>query len=91
MKRLFCCMMIVMALAAMPTVAAKAGPGDTNSDGKVTLQEFCAGQAKLAEKAGKPFNQASIEKQFVSKDINGDGVLTKDEVDAATKPKKTVG
>jgi hypothetical protein len=88
MKRVFCGAMVVLGLAAMQASAEKAGPADANSDGKITKQEFCAKQAETAKKAGKEFKTGAAEKLFATKDLNGDGVLTKDEMGAPKKPKK---
>lgn len=87
MKRLVGCAMVVLGLAAIQAGAAqKAGPMDKNSDGKVCKQEFCDSAAAKAEKAGKEFKKAAVEKQFAAKDVNKDGFLTGDELVAKPKP-----
>ena len=58
MKRMFGCVVIVLGLVVIQATAAeKKSPMDTNGDGKVSKEEFCAYQAKRAEKDGKPFKK----------------------------------
>ena len=81
MKRMFGCMVMVLGLAVIQVPAAeKKSPMDTDGDGKVSKEEFCAQQAKNAEKAGKKFVLANAEKNFAARDVNGDGFLTGDEL-----------
>lgn len=81
MKRLFCSVVIGVALVSVPALAQKMA-ADTDGDGKVSKQEHLDASAKLAEKTGKPFNQAFAEKVFEKRDKNGDGFITADEVAA---------
>jgi hypothetical protein len=87
MKRSVFGLMVITGLAASQVMAAKAGPMDANSDGKVSKQEFCDARAKAAKKAGKEFKKAGAEKMFKAKDTNGDGFLSGDELTAVPKPK----
>ena len=89
MKRLLFSVMVLTGLTAMQASAAPKGSSmDTDKDGKVSKQEFCAFSAKIAEKKGTEFNAAGAEKQFKAKDKNGDGFLTGEELVAAPKAPK---
>lgn len=76
MKRLFCSIAAVMTLVATSVMAEKASPADTDSDGKVTKEEFFAAREKYAQQQGKTFDQAASEKAFSARDTDKDGVLT---------------
>lgn len=82
-KRVLVGTMIIAAIATVQAVAqestGRAGPADTDGDGKVTLEEFKAMRAKFDEKSGKKTPDAITEKQFAARDKNGDGVLTGEE------------
>lgn len=82
MKRLVYVMAIGLMLVAAQSFAEKAGPADTDSDGKVTKEEFFAARAKYAQQQGKSFDQAASEKMFNGRDADKDGVLTGAEVSA---------
>lgn len=89
MKRLFGGVLIVLGLAVMQASAVeKKNPMDTNGDGKISKQEFCDARQKAAEKAGKEFKKAIVEKQFKAKDTNGDGFLTAEELVAKPQAPK---
>ncbi len=69
----------------------KAGGADSDGDGKVSKAEFCAAREKAAEKAGKDFDKAAVEKQFAARDKNKDGFLSKDEMPAKKPAAKKEG
>jgi hypothetical protein len=86
MKRLVGGIMIILGLTVMSAAAAeRAGWEDENSDGIVTLEELLSARAKAAKKAGREFSKSYNEKEFAAKDLNGDGVLTRDELIAPKK------
>lgn len=58
----------------------KKTPMDSNSDGKVSKEEFCSAREKMMKKAGREFNRTAVEKQFAAKDKNKDGFLTGEEL-----------
>ncbi len=76
MKRLFYGMVMGLALVSAQSFAEKASPADTDSDGKVTIEEFFAARAKYAQQQGKAFDQAASEAAFITRDADKDGVLT---------------
>jgi len=92
MKQLLCSLLVLaigfgvvgMARAAGEKPKKKADPEavfkklDANSDGKVTMEEFCA----------KKKDKEAAEKQFKAKDKDGDGSLTLEEFKAPGKAKK---
>lgn len=55
---------------------------------EVTLEKYIAQQKKNAEKKGREFDQAKVEKRFKKLDVNGDGKLTAEEKAAGSKKKK---
>jgi len=78
----------VLVLSLQAQAAPKGNPMDADKDGKVSKKEFCAGREKAAEKAGKEFNKAQVEKQFAARDKNKDGFLTAEELVKAPKKAK---
>ncbi len=74
MKRLFCMMILVMAFAAIETLAAVPAKMDTDGDGKVSKKEWVAARLKGYEEAGKTTTVERLEKAFDDKyDTDHDG------------------
>jgi hypothetical protein len=69
----------------------KAGGADSNGDGKICKAEFCAAREKAAEKAGKDFDKAAVEKQFAARDKDKDGFLSGDEMPSKKPAAKKEG
>jgi Ca2+-binding EF-hand superfamily protein len=62
---------------------------DKNDDGKVTESEWLARNKKTANKKGKPFDPVMMKALFQGRDTNGDGTLSREEVEnAPAKDKK---
>lgn len=80
MKRLFDGIMIVTALVAMQAAAEKVSPADTDADGKLSFDEYFAGQTKVFERTGRTLTPEKAKSMFEKKDLNGDGFLTADEI-----------
>ncbi len=93
MKYILAGTVAAVALMAFQTQAAekKARGMDADSDGKVSAIEFCAAREKMAEKTGKEFDKAAVEKQFAAKDKNKDGFLSGDELPAKKPGAKKEG
>ncbi len=84
MKKLLMMTLLVSGLAGVNGYAATPGYGfagtDSNQDGEVTMEEFVAAAEIRAKKSGRPINESNLKKIFEKKDLNADGVLTKDEL-----------
>lgn len=79
-------------LTALVTAGAEASEWDADGDGKVTFEEYMQVRQKVRAGAGKaPMTEAAGRKEFSKFDLNGDGVLNKDEVPSREKAKPTVG
>ena len=52
---------------------------DTDGDGQVMLDEYMAHQQRRAREKGGTFNEAKVTELFRLRDLNGDGLLTREE------------
>jgi hypothetical protein len=55
---------------------------DTNSDGKVSKDEYVTAMEERAKKSGHEMTKEAIEKRFTKLDTNADGFLTIEELKA---------
>jgi Ca2+-binding EF-hand superfamily protein len=61
---------------------------DKNEDGKVTEAEFAARNKKESKKKGKTFDPVVVKSIFDGRDLDGNGILSRDELDNAPAKKK---
>ncbi|NOU36395.1 MAG: hypothetical protein HOO88_06460 [Kiritimatiellaceae bacterium] len=83
MNRLFFGTIMVTAFVAIQASAQNAPKfhaADADKDGIVTKQEFLNKQAEWAKIQKREWSNADGEKKFSEKDINGDGVMSGDEL-----------
>jgi hypothetical protein len=76
------------AQAAGSECDAKAAPKGKAKGKEMTKEQFVAMQKKKAEKKGKEFDLAAVEKRFDKMDKNGDGKLCEAEKPAKKKGQK---
>ncbi|NOU36394.1 MAG: EF-hand domain-containing protein [Kiritimatiellaceae bacterium] len=82
MRKILCGTLVMMTLCVFQAF----GSADVNHDGLVSREECYAARTKLAQKAGKEFDQKAAEAFFNATDTNGDGFLSQEEL---AKPVKT--
>ena len=58
---------------------------DHNKDGEVSMEEWTAQRQKVAEKKGKKYNEKQAVKSFQKADTDGNGTLSREEVEAVQK------
>jgi arylsulfatase A-like enzyme len=58
---------------------------DSNKDGAVTEAEWVAWSRQSASKKGWDFNEEQAQKQFAKHDADGNGLMTREELDAGRK------
>lgn len=74
-------LLVAMMMVAGVQAKEKNGKGETK-------EAFVEKMQKHAEAAGKTFDKAKAEALFDKKDVNKDGVLSKDELSAKPEKKK---
>lgn len=72
-------------LGAGAVSAEKLNAWDKDSDGKMSVEEFCTQRKFFAKKSGKEYDENAAKFIFKKKDKDKDGFLTKEENQAKAK------